>query len=71
VPDKVPGRISQIRSLQNGERLSLLTLDEIFFSVPGLPEYPKVIQTNPFSKISKGKTDSEKAHSTNMFILKR
>ncbi len=43
--DKVLGRINQVRSLQNGRRLSLYALDEILFSVPGLLDFRALLTT--------------------------
>ena len=43
--DKVLGRINQIRTLQSGSKLALHTLDEIFFSVPGLLDFKALLTT--------------------------
>jgi phenylacetate-coenzyme A ligase PaaK-like adenylate-forming protein len=41
--DKVLGRINQVRTLQNGYRLALHTLDEILFPVSGLLDFRAVL----------------------------
>jgi phenylacetate-CoA ligase len=43
--DKVLGRISQVRKLQNGEQLALSTLDEMLFSISGLLDFGAVLIT--------------------------
>ena len=37
--DKVRGRMSQVRTLQNGRHLALHSLDEILFAIPGLLDF--------------------------------
>ncbi len=43
--DKVLGRIKQGRTLKNGSQLALSTLDEMFFTVPGLLDFRAVLTT--------------------------
>ncbi len=43
--DRVLGRMNQGRTLQNGDRLALHTLDEILFSVSGLLDFRAVLST--------------------------
>jgi phenylacetate-coenzyme A ligase PaaK-like adenylate-forming protein len=41
--DKVLGRINQMHTLHNGDQLSLDTLDELLFSVPGLLDFQAIL----------------------------
>lgn len=41
--DKVLGRIGQVRTLHNGDKLALHSLDELLFGVPGLLDFRAVL----------------------------